>query len=161
MTLSKEILQQDPQMEPVEVSNLSEVGGYIAYISLDYLRFAFESNGFMDERDAQQQFLDDLTREIGDVLSNRKPGVLYSWMWRQNDGTESYAVRAIPVAAKSEGVTIVTPDVSGYEELTSKIEEQHQIIQEQQFAIEKLRKEVVRLNNRIDSNILDSCNPAD
>lgn len=145
----------------MEVNDLSEVGCYIVYISLDYLSIIFADMGIECEGDKQEKFINEMQRGIGDVLSNRKPGILYSWMWRDADGTESYAVKAIPVASKSEGVTIVTPDVTGYNELADRMAKLEAENYQLKSAINELREEKRRLNNRIDSAILDTCNPAD
>jgi hypothetical protein len=66
----------------------------------------------------------------------------------------------MPLSAVAVGLQIVTPDVSGYAELKNLIEEQRRVIGEQRCAIEKLRKEVDRLDSRQISAILDTCDPA-
>lgn len=136
----KEILPQEPHAEPVEVNDLSEVGGYIVYISLNYLDKLFESMGIQNDHDEQNKLIEEMQQGISNALSSHNACKIYSWMWHQADGTESCAVKVVPVAAKLKGVTIVTPDVTAYKELKDIIEKQQRTIEKLQCDIKNCMK---------------------
>lgn len=161
MKQTKDILTQEPQMEPVQEQNLGEVKGYIAYLNLDWLDMIFAQEGWQGDVPRQEEYIASLQDGLADVVLRQKKSMMMSYSWYDDKNQLRRAIEVMPVSAAAEGLQIVTPDVSGYAELKNLIEEQRRVIGEQRCAIEKLRKEVDRLDRRQSSAILDTCNPAD
>lgn len=161
MKQTNDILAQEPQVEPVQEQNLGDVKGYIAYLNLDWLDVIFTQEGWQGDVQRQEEFIASLHDELADVLLRHKKNIMLIYSWYDNENQLRRAIEVMPVSAAAAGLQIVTPDVSGYAELKNLIEEQRRVIGEQRCAIEKLQKEVGRLDSRRRSAILDTCNPAD
>ena len=161
MKQTNDILAQEPQVEPVQEQNLGDVKGYIAYLNLDWLNVIFAQEGWLGDVQRQEEFIASLQDGLADVLLRHKKSMMFTYSWYDNENQLCRAIEVMPVSAAAAGLQIVTPDVSGYAELKNLIEEQRRVIGEQRCAIEKLQKEVDRLDSRRRSAILDTCNPAD
>jgi len=161
MKQTNDILAQEPQVEPVQEQNLGDVKGYIAYLNLDWLNTFFDQEGWLGDVQRQEEFIASLQDGLADVLLHHKKNMMLTYSWYDNENQLCRAIEVMPVSAAAAGLQIVTPDVSGYAELKNLIEEQRRVIGEQRCAIEKLQKEVGRLDSRRRSAILDTCNPAD
>ena len=161
MKQTNDILAQEPQMEPVQEQNLGDVKGYIAYLNLDWLDVIFAQEGWQGDVQRQEEFIASLQDGLADVLLRHKKDMMLTYSWYDNENKLCRAIEVMPVSAAAAGLQIVTPDVSGYAELKNLIEEQRRVIGEQRCAIEKLQKEVDRLDSRRRSAILDTCNTAD
>lgn len=161
MKQTNDILAQEPQVEPVQEQNLGDVKGYIAYLNLDWLDVIFAQEGWQGDVQRQEEFIASLHDGLVDVLLRHKKDMMLTYSWYDNENKLCRAIEVMPVSAAAAGLQIVTPDVSGYAELKNLIEEQRRVIGEQRCAIEKLQKEVDRLDSRRRSAILDTCNPAD
>lgn len=161
MKQTNDILAQEPQVEPVQEQNLGDLKGYIAYLNLDWLDVIFAQEGWQGDVQRQEEFIASLHDGLVDVLLRHKKDMMLTYSWYDNENKLCRAIEVMPVSAAAAGLQIVTPDVSGYAELKNLIEEQRRVIGEQRCAIEKLQKEVDRLDSRRRSAILDTCNPAD
>lgn len=161
MKQTNDILAQEPQVEPVQEQNLGDVKGYIAYLNLDWLNVVFDQEGWQGDVQRQEEFIASLHDGLADVLLRHKKNMMLIYSWYDNEKQLCRAIEVMPVSAAAAGLQIVTPDVSGYAELKNLIEEQRRVIGEQRCAIEKLQKEVDRLDSRRRSAILDTCKPAD
>ena len=148
MKQAKDILAQEPQIVPVQEQNLGDVKGYIAYLNLDWLDMFFAQEGWMGDVQRQEEFIASLQDGLADVMLRQKKGMMLSYSWYDNENQLRRAIEVMPVSAAAVGLQIVTPDVSRYEELKNLIEEQRRVIGEQRCAIEKLQKEVDRLDSR-------------
>lgn len=161
MKQTNDILAQEPQMVPVQEQNLGDVKGYIAYLNLDWLNMIFDNEGWQGDVQRQEEFINSLQDGLADVLLRHKKNMMMSYSWYDDKNQLRRAIEVMPVSAAAVGLQIVTPDMSGYEELKNLIEEQRRVIGEQRCAIEKLQREMDRLDSRQSSAILDTCNPAD
>ena len=118
------ILQQEPQEEKVPLCDLKNVGGYIAYVSLDFLDTVFLDAGFRDQPEKQQEYIDEMQKQLAEVvLPHDKHGLMMSWSWTDKEGQTRRAIELMPVAASAHGLQIVTPDVTGYQQLRDKLTE--------------------------------------
>ena len=151
-----DILQQEPQAEAVAMEN--EPGSYVAYLSLDWLNQVLADNGLSGEPDKQQEFIFGLQQKLEDVILQRKgrPGIAWSWMWQDAKGEQHRAVEIMPMKAKVPGLQIVTPDVTGYQELRDKLKalELECAIQKRQI---NMLAEVLKTNNLISERGFRTC----
>lgn len=156
MEKKNDILKQEPQTETVAMEN--EPGSYVAYLSLDWLDQVLTDNGLSGERDKQQEFIDGLQQKLEDVILQRKgrPGIVWSWMWQDAKGEQHRAVEIMPMKAKVAGLQIVTPDVTGYQELRDKLKalELECAIQKRQIT---MLAEVLKTNNLISERGFRTC----
>lgn len=151
-----DILQQEPQTEAVAMEN--EPGSYVAYLNMDWLFMAFGDLGICHDTKKQEEFVEELQQKLEDVILQRKgrPGVAWSWMWQDAKGENHRAVEIIPVKAKVPGLQIVTPDVTGYQELRDKLKalELECAIQKRQI---NMLAEVLKTNNLISERGFRTC----
>jgi len=152
-----DILKHEPQTEAVAMEN--EPGSYVAYLSLDYLDMVFADNGTVGDKDKQQEFIDGLQQELGDVILQRKgrPGIAWSWMWQDAKGEQHRAVEIMPMKAKVAGLqTVAPPDMTGYQELRDKLKalELECVIQKRQIT---MLAEALKMNNLISERGFCTC----
>ena len=126
MEQAKDILQQEPETEALpEGSETMQVNGYVAYLNLDWLEQVFLDYGFRDDPARQSQFIEETQQGLADVVLKRqgKPGVMMTYSWYDSEGRLRRAIEVMPVAAAAKGLQIVTPDVTGYQQLRDKLAE--------------------------------------
>lgn len=156
MEKKNDILQQEPQTEEVAMEN--EPGGYMAYLSLDWLFMTFSDLGICHDTKKQEEFVEELQQGLEDIILQRKgqPGVVWSWMWQDAKGERQLAVEIMPMKAKVAGLQIVTPDVTGYQELRDKLKalELECAIQKRQI---NMLAEVLKTNNLISEHGFRTC----
>lgn len=123
MEQKKDILQQEPVEEPVELNDLKDVGGYVAFLNLDYLDMVFADSGWQGDPDRQQAFIEETQQRLADVILKRegKPRMMMTYSFYDKDGNLRRAIEVMPVATAAKGLKIVTPDVTGYQELRDKL----------------------------------------
>lgn len=123
MEQTNDILAQEPQVEPVQEQNLGDVKGYIAYLNLDYLNVVFGQDGWQGDIQQQEKFIASLHDGLADVLLRHKKDMMLTYSWYDNEKQLRRAIEVMPVSAAAAGLQIVTPDVSGYEELNKRLTE--------------------------------------
>ena len=126
------------------------VGGYIAYLNLDFLDMVFSEHCLQGDPEKQQEYIEDMQDRLADVVLKRqdRPSMMLSYSWYDKDGRLRRAVELMPVAASAKGLQIVTPDVTGYQELRDKLKalELECAIQKRQI---NMLAEVLKTNNLI------------
>lgn len=143
---AKDILQQEPQTEALPAGSEDlRVNGYVAYLNLDWLNQVFCDAGWYGQPDKQQEFIDETQQMLADVVSKRegKPNVMTTYSWYDKDGSLRRAIEVMPVAASANGLTIVTPDVTGYDALNKRLDEA-------QATIHKLQSELEQTKHRLE-----------
>lgn len=123
MKQANDILAQEPQVEPVQEQNLGDVKGYIAYLNLDWLETVFDRMGWQGDVQRQEEFIASLHDGLADVLLRHKKNMMLIYSWYDNEKQLCRAIEVMPVSAAAAGLQIVTPDVSGHEELKKRLTE--------------------------------------
>lgn len=140
MEQAKDILQQEPVEEPVELNDLKDVGGYVAYLNLDFLDMVFADAGWQGDPDRQQAFIEETQQRLADVILKRegKPGMMMTYSWYDREGRLRRAIEVMPVAASAKGLKVVTPDVTGYQELSDRLHK----VEAENFRLRKQMRDI-------------------
>ena len=118
---TNDILQQEPQVE--ETADKEQVTGYVAYLNLDYLNIVFADLGYQDKPEKQKEYIDGMIEKLADVLLRHERGVMPSWSWYNEKDQLRRAIELMPVSSDIKGLKVVTPDVTGYEDMKKEIME--------------------------------------
>lgn len=78
--------------------------GKIVYISLDYLEQVFADEGYVGNKEAQQEFVDELERSMEEFLQHRENHgkMMRQWMWTGQGDKEHHNVEIVDIAESTK-----------------------------------------------------------